>query len=352
MSKVLFLLKRREDYNSYVHNKIGITTGLYNSANFMNSMLNDIGIDSSLEVIIDNNCIDREVTKHRPKYCIIEAVWVIPSKFHILQKLHPDVNWIIRIHSEMPFMANEGMSMGWFGDYITYDNIYLAPNSPRMLEEVRTFIRAKTHWKEKKIRDKVVYLPNYYPQEYLPFKGIDYDSEYLNIGCFGAIRPLKNHLIQAIAAIEFAEKENKKLRFHVNIGRIEMKGEPVFHNLRGLFEHVYTRGHNLICHKWAVRDEFLNICRSMDIGMQVSFSETFNIVGADFVSQGIPLVSSCEIPWASSLYSADPVDSKSIFNMLDRTYNSPKLNVKLNKFYLKQYSNKTKNIWEEYFSKE
>jgi len=143
MSKVLFILKRREDYNAEKHTKIGLTTGLYNSANFMNVMLNECGIESNLEVVIDNNCIDREVTKYKPDYCIIEAVWVIPSKFHILQKLHPNVKWIIRIHSEMPFMANEGMALGWFGDYVLYDNVILAANAPRMLRELRQFIKIK-----------------------------------------------------------------------------------------------------------------------------------------------------------------------------------------------------------------
>jgi len=178
---------------------------------------------------------------------------------------------------------------------------------------------------------------------------MDYESEFIEIGCFGAIRPLKNHLSQVIAALEFSEKHNKKLKFHVNAGRIEMKGEPVLNNLRGVFEHVYNRGHKLIMHDWTTRDAFLEICRSMDIGMQVSFSETFNIVGADFISQGVPLVTSDEIPWASSLYNADPVDSESIVKALTKTYNNRRMNVLLNTYNLNKYTNKTRRIWKKYF---
>ena len=58
MSKVLFILKRREDYNATTHSHIGLSTGLYNSASFMDTMLNDRGIESVLEVAIDNNHIE------------------------------------------------------------------------------------------------------------------------------------------------------------------------------------------------------------------------------------------------------------------------------------------------------
>lgn len=351
MSRVLFILKRREDFNAEKHNKIGLTTGLYNSASFVCDMLNELNVESKSVVVADNNQIDREVTLYKPTHVIIEAIWVVPDKFNILQKLHPTVTWIIRIHSEMPFMANEGMAIRWFGDYINFKNIILAPNTPRMLRELRSFIRIKNSWTEEQVKEKVIYLPNYYPQEYSPAKTINKEKETIDIACFGAIRPLKNHLLQGLAAIEFAESKNKKLAFHVNAGRIEMKGEPVLNNLRGLFEHMYDRGHKLVMHQWADRKNFLELCSQMDIGLQVSLSETFNIVGADFISQGVPIVSSDEIPWASPLFNAIPVDSISILNSLNKTYDSPKLNVIANRYFLRNYTNKTKEIWSNYFTR-
>ena len=127
-TKVLFLLKRRPDFDPSKHTLIGLSTGLYNSANFMNEMLNHNGIQSNLEVCIDNNYIDRFVATHRPTVAIVEALWVVPPKFLILSKLHPTVNWIIRIHSDMPFLASEGNSMDWIADYVKHPNIIVAPN--------------------------------------------------------------------------------------------------------------------------------------------------------------------------------------------------------------------------------
>jgi hypothetical protein len=128
-----------------------------------------------------------------------------------------------------------------------------------------------------------------------------------------------------------------------------MKGAPVLHNLEGLFSHVHDRGHRLISHGWVEREGFLKICASMDIGMQVSFSETFNIVAADLISQGVPVVGSKEIPWMSSWFNADPNDSEQITKKLLLTHRYPNVNVFMNQFFLNNYINKTRDIWGLYF---
>jgi hypothetical protein len=346
--KLLFILKRREDYDSEKHNKLGLSTGLFNSSLFIVDMLKNNGIDAIMEVVVDNNEIDRVVTLHRPTHVIIEALWVVPTKFSILKKLHPKVKWIIRLHSETPFLAGEGMAFDWLGDYSTQDNVYIGVNSPRMLDEIKTFIRIKNN---SNCEEKIIFLPNYYPQEY---KEKDYitNKDYIDIGCFGALRPMKNHMIQALSSIQFAESIGKKLRFHINAGRIEMNGEPVASNLRSLFQHIYNKGHLLISNVWSPRESFLKLCSQMDIGLQVSFSETFNIVGADIISQGVPLIGSNEIPWMDKTYSADPVNSKEIVDALLRTHSNPIDNIKNNKNGLINYTNHSQKTWLQYINGE
>jgi len=348
MKKILFVLKRRDDYNAVLHSQIGMSTGLYNSANFMNVMLQDLGIQSKLVVVTDNNDIDREVTDYKPTHVVVEALWVVPSKFTVLQKLHPSVTWIIRLHSEMPFMAGEGMAMDWVGDYSQFKNVIISANAPRMLRETRFYLQHLNHWDNDTAQQRVIYLPNYYPNEY-KYKPFNHDKDTIDIGCFGAVRPLKNHLLQAFGAIEFAESIDKKLRFHINAGRIEMNGQPVLNNLKGLFQQIADQGHQLINHQWCPREEFLKICAEMDIGLQVSFSETFNIVGADIISQGVPLVGSNEIPWAFSSFCADPTSSKDIANKLKLAYAMPQVNTWINKTSLQWYTKRTKHIWHRYF---
>jgi hypothetical protein len=347
-NRVLFILKRKEDYHAVVDSHIGLSTGLYNSANFMNEMLQKSGVESKLVVVIDNNCIDREVTQFKPTHVIIEALWVVPTKFSVLCKLHPNVKWVIRLHSEVPFLANEGIAFDWIADYARFKNIVIAANAPRALKEVRMYVKRALDLTKTEVEDKIIYLPNFYPQKYKR-KKLDKRKDTIDIGCFGAVRPLKNHMLQAIAAVKFADKIGKKLNFHINAGRIEMKGEPVLHNLKGFFTQLYPTGHRLVSHHWKHRDEFLEVCASMDMGMQCSFSETFNIVGADLISQGVPLVGSTEIPWIDSTWCANPVEVDEIYDALLQSYNIYKLNVFFNQWYLKRYTSKTRRIWKKYF---
>lgn len=349
-SKVLFILKRKENFNEKTDSHVGVQTGLYNSASYMDGMLNDSGVESKMVIVIDNNGIDREVAKFKPTHVIIEALWVVPSKFAILTKLHPTVTWIIRLHSEIPFLSNEGMAMDWLGDYGAFSNVVISANAPRALEEVRFYLQTKFNWTDAIAKEKVIYMPNFYPEEY-KIKPFNKNKDTIDVGCFGAVRPLKNHLMQAIAAIKFANKIGKKLRFHINSGRIEMKGEPILHNLQAMFTHLSGADHQLIIHEWTPREEFLELCGTMDLGMQFSFSETFNIVSADMISQGVPLVGSPEIPWMSKLFTGQPVETNEMCKSLILSYNFPKLNLILNKECLKTYTRKSKRIWVKYFTK-
>jgi len=334
--KVLFILKKRQSsHTGYA----SVSSGLLNSARFVSDMLNKNGIESNLVEVQDNNCIDREVSKYRPTHVVIEALWVVPSKFEVLTKLHPNVQWIIRLHSDISFLANEGIAIEWIYEYLKYDNVKISAND------------WETNFNFELLTNKeFVYLPNYYP---VGFFNINHPKPFfrkvLNVGCFGAVRPLKNQLIQAVAAIDFADTYKKKLRFHINTQRIEGRGEPVLKNLRELFENN-TR-HELVEHGWLSHNEFIDLVQRMDIGLQVSFSETFSIVSADFVNNNIPVVTSNEVDWVNPVFYANPSKVESIVSRMKRALFSSvfKLNF-LNKISLWYYSFKSERIWTKYFS--
>jgi len=75
-------------------------------------------------------------------------------------------------------------------------------------------------------------------------------------------------------------------------------------------------------------------------------------VGADLVSQGVPLVGSDEIPWKVPAFAADPTESEQMVEKLRLAYNHSWLNVKTNQWALTYYTNKTEKIWTKYFNKE
>jgi hypothetical protein len=315
----------------------------------MNDMLIDSGFESKMVVVPDNNHIDREVNQYKPTHVIIEALWVVPTKFNILCQLHPNIKLIIRFHSDMPFIACEGIAMSWISKYALFKNLYIACNAPRFFREVKVFLRAK-QISEDEINKKVIYLPNYYSIDTYINK-LKEEKDEINICCFGAIRPLKNQLIQALAAIDFATKINKKLLYHINGTRVETNGLAVYNNIKGLFDDLPKDKFELVEHDWYDKDDFLSVCSKMDIGLQVSFSETFNIVACDLVSQGVPIVCSYDIPWSTNTkYNANPTDSIDITNKLLATYENIEDNLKLNTESLKEYIEKTQKVWCDYFT--
>jgi hypothetical protein len=351
MAKVLFILKRREDFDPTKHSTPMMSTGLYNSAKFMHDMLLEKNVKTDMSVVVDNNEIDREVTKHRPTHVIIEAIWVVPSKFAVLQKLHPKVKWIIRLHSEMSFLANEGNAIDWICDYSMFKNIIIAANAFRTYEQMSDLLKIRNGWSDKVTHEKVIYLPNYFPMKAIPpFKKYE-NRSIIDVACFGAIRPLKNQLLQAIAAVKFADTIGKKLVFHINSGRIENQGAPVNRNLTSMFQHLYDSGHRLINHEWRPRDKFLELCKRMDIGLQVSFSETFNIVAADLISVGVPVIGSKEIPWLLPPFCANPNDSEDMVKKMLNVYeNSNKAIIHHQSEKLIQYGERSSDIWYSYFN--
>lgn len=347
MVKTLFICRQGEDSKIHSYGYFRKFSGLFNSARLMVEMLNKNGVESVIEIARDNNDIDRLVTANKPTHCIIEAYWVVPEKFEILAKLHPNVTWIIRIHSETPFWSTEGVATDWSLRYLDYKNVMLAPNAKRLTKDLKTMLSVK--YDEATIDAKVVYLPNYYPatNRVEPKKKVK--SDVINIGCFGAIRPLKNQLVQAVAAIRYAEQTGRTLKFHINGNRVEGNGDPIIKNLRMLFDKA-TNGFEMIEHPWCPHDDFLDIVEQMDMGLQVSYTESFNIVAADMVTMGIPMVTSSEISWVNSLFHVkDNSDADSIVDAMHRAELLGRFGTKLNVCKLGKFVDQTEHLWLTFF---
>lgn len=335
--KILFIVKQRliPDYD----NKGGgaTSTGLLTSAKMVVKLLSTFpNVDVNLVEVIDNNDIDREVTKYKPDIVIIEALWVVPEKFDVLKKLHPKVKWVVRLHSDLPFLALEGVSFDWIPEYIKC-GIFIASNSSRLYAEL-------SYLYDKKL---LTYLPNYYPLDPFKIKKIEPFKMLLHIGCFGAVRPMKNQLIQAVSAIRFAEMNGQVVHFHINGSRCEGRGDSVLRNLRALFKSKPR--HKLIEHPWLSHEDFKKLLSTMDIGMQVSLSETYNIVTADSINEGIPVVVSSEIPWVANQYQADPNSSCDIIEKLQAAYyDGLNKKHKVNYVNLVEFNKEVSEVWSKF----
>jgi hypothetical protein len=326
--RALFILKNQLDYSHGYGTKK--SSGLRNSAQFVSDMLVAAGVPSKVVIVTDNNDIDREVTQFQASHVFIEALWVVPEKFDILVTLHPNVKWIVRIHSEIPFLAQDGIAVDWIKKYVAHPNVFVAANSGRAVRDLNVFADCK-----------VIYLPNFYPAHFAKPRKFSFPKHILNISCFGAIRPLKDQLIQAIAAVQFANNFRLALNFHINATRVE-QGEGILKNLRSLFA---NSEHQLIEHEWQAHSDFLKTIRGMDLALSVSFSETFSITTADAVAQAVPVVTSPEIVWSSRRSQADPTDSADIVDKIYDAFKKHDKLISMNQAGLSLFSNEAREIW-------
>lgn len=342
MRRFLFLLKHRDaSWGVYSDEGYKLPSGLRNSVYYIVLMLNLLGFEAKAVEVHDANDIDREVTLYRPDEAIVEALWVLPSKFAELKKLwrHRNVHWAVRSHSEAPFAALETWAMTWIAGYLC-EGVEVSCNSPRAQRDLRGLGIAAP--------ELIGYTPNWYPifdtrpqdSEPHPPRGDDV----IRISSFGAIRPLKNQLIQLMAAIAFARKIRKQLHFYVNSTRVEMNANPVLKNLRATADAADVR---LVEVPWLDTPQFLMLLSEIDIAMQCSFSETFNICSADAANQNTPIVCSPEVPWIGSYAWCDPNDSSDIVRALTEIYQDRNLQRRLQhqRQDLRTYSRQSERVW-------
>lgn len=335
---VLFLTKRNEIYGNKIYTRR--SSGLYNSTNFIVTSLIKEGFSAAIVEVNDNNDIDREVSKFDPSIVVIEALWVVPDKFGILQHLHPDVSWFIHLHSDMPFLAIEGIAIDWIYRCSAL-GVGIIANSQESYDALKPVVQGP---------GPLVYLPNVYAGHLTPPNFCSDKTYTVDVGCFGAIRPLKNQLLQGLAAIQFAKEIGCFLRFHVNDARVETGGEPVMKNLRQLFQTEVAA--QLVEHPWYEPDDFIDFMRdNLDIGMQVSLTETFNVVSADYLAAGIPIVVSKEVKWASSWSTAIDNSLPDIVAKMHRAYQNGLL-VKWNQYLLRKSARVAIQLWSEFVLEE
>lgn len=160
----------------------------------------------------------------------------------------------------------------------------LATNSQRMLPTLRVVAPGSDP----------LHLPNLYPTEgWLSVQPVADDGP-LRIGCFGRVATLKNQFAQAVAAIDAATMLDRPLLFHMNRVGVD-DADQLVTSLDVLF--AAHPQHALVWHPWMPRDRFLETVRTMDLMLCVSQSETFCVVAADAVSQGVPVIVSEQVPF-------------------------------------------------------
>jgi hypothetical protein len=135
-TKFLFLTKEIVEYGQE-----GVPHGLINSVKFIIKKLEQLNILSNHISITDNSLIDSHIAQHKPENVIIEALWLSPHEIHELSLKHPNVNFIVRLHSDTPFLASETDCVSYIRGYLRYKHrgskISIASNDESLVDSFR-----------------------------------------------------------------------------------------------------------------------------------------------------------------------------------------------------------------------
>ena len=86
----------------------------------------------------------------------------------------------------------------------------------------------------------------------------------------------------------------------------------------------------------------------MDLGLQCSLTESFNIVSADFASSFVPIVASKDIDWLPKIFRADPLSEKDIISKIKLIKFLGKFSTYINAAFLENYNLKAIDSWRHY----
>jgi len=282
--RILFILKERlyaKNTNSY---------GLVNSAKHVADYLETIGHECKIVHVVDANGIDAEVFKYRPDLVIIEALWVTGAKMKELINIprYKHITLVVRVHSDIGFLSAETQALKYINDYIALDEsgLYVSTNCL----DFNSYL-------SKALNYDFLYLPNIITINPPHHAEPPVLKDHINIACFGSLRILKNQCYQAMCAIEMAERLGKRLRFHITVDAGMSEENNRYQVLRNLEEMFKNSPHELVKHDWMPNDKFQDLIAEMDLGLQLSYTESFNIVSADFVNNNVPIVVSRAISW-------------------------------------------------------
>ena len=239
-------------------------------------------------------------------HVIISAPWLSAYDARNLIEEFSDTQFVILSHSNVGFLQADPWGVELLRAYQElgewHDNLRVGGNSERFVNWLREAYSTRAiHG-----GDDVVLLPNLYPMAYCR-QAKRWDGDTLKIGGFGAIRPYKNLMTAAGAAVVLQRMYDVPVEFHMSAGGDGQMEVPA---IRQIFAGV--EGLALVLHPWCYWNDFIEIVSQMDILLSPSYTESFNMITADGIACGVPSVVSPAITWAPESWKADPDDAVGI----------------------------------------
>lgn len=239
-----------------------------------------------------------------PTHVIVAAPWIPSAALRELANRYPDTRFVVTSHSNVGFLQADPGGVRLLREGLELQrglpNFAVAGNSARFVG-----------WLERTEGQEIACLPNLYDlsDAFTRSDRPPWQGTLLRIGCFGAQRPLKNVLTAAAAALEMAATLRTDLEFWVSAGRPE-GGNRMISAVRELLGG--RKGVQLREQGWESWPAFRRTARAMDVLLHPSYTESFMIVVADGIAEGVPSVVGEAVDWVPGDWQANVDDAGDI----------------------------------------
>jgi hypothetical protein len=335
-------------YKNFAANKGVSHIGLGVSALHNAKSLNAAGVPCEVWPIVDANqlrmALRYDEFMGRPQaitHCVISAPWIPTQSLAELCQIFPQIQFVVNSHSNVGFLQADANGVKLIrealGLELTTSNFRFAGNSDK-------FCR----WIRDAYGNPCQYLPNLYHAGHMDKSHRPgFDGGTLKIGIFGAVRPQKNVASAAAAAVQIAQSMKVDTEIWVSGGRHEGGGEVVMRAVSEMVQGI--PGVALKIAPWQTWPEFRRFVGSMHLLLQPSYTESFNMVTADGIAEGVPSVVSDAIDWAPRSWKAHFDEIDSIASVGENLLNDPCAPVR-GKMALHKYVKQGLKAWLHYLA--
>ncbi len=287
-------------YKNFAANQNISHIGLGVSAINTSKVLRRQGIRTEVWPIVSARDLSERLARDPASHVVVSAPWIASTEFQHLTTTYPDTWFAVNCHSNVGFLQADANGVRLVREAIDLEtgtfNFHLAGNSARHPPPPASPYPAP--WAD---------LPNrYYLESNAPPYRPLYSGGCLNIGAFGATRPLKNFMSAAGAALEISRGLKATLDLWVSAGRCEGGGDSILRAVHAMLDGV--PGVRIVENGWQSWPQFRKVAGHMHLLLQPSYTESFNMVTADGVAEGVPAVVSEAIDWAPDHWKAKTDD--------------------------------------------
>jgi hypothetical protein len=256
------------------------------------------------------------VTLPHDSVIVVEALWLTTDDCKRLLTRFEQMHFIIRCHSQLAFIQADTSAIKLFREQLALQDLTLrfqmAGNSSRFAD----FIIQGLH-------DRCHHLPNLYHMERVERKFPKLHADrILRVGSFGATRVLKFHIVAAAASLIVGKQRGNDIEFYMSSNRDEGGGGYVKQGIKHLYANL--PGVKLVEEPWRDWPSFRKLVSHMDICVQCSATESFNMVTADAIAEGVPCVVGPAIDWVPEDWIAEVDDPNHVAQKMIHVLGDPR----------------------------